>query len=151
MERVNFNYSLKNIPIPSKNAYLKNMMHNLESFIKRIRWKAFHFENANNTNEGPSINNFGFKTTVTPGPNEHLKAFEYGLYDMVKNIEFKNVNSVFQRTLSNDKRRISDEKAILVPVDKTNNMYKVDPESYNKLLTENITKMYKKTEIYKNI
>ena len=43
---------LKNIPLPTKDAYLKSLIHKLESFIKRIRWKAFFFENKNKgTNE----------------------------------------------------------------------------------------------------
>ena len=49
MERVNFSYSLNNIPIPSKNVNLKNMIFKLESFIKRIRWKAFFYEKSDDT------------------------------------------------------------------------------------------------------
>ena len=44
MGRVNFNYSLKNIPLPNKDTCRKNLIQKVESFIKRIRWKAFFFE-----------------------------------------------------------------------------------------------------------
>ena len=33
MERVNFNYSLKNIPIPNNKSYLKTMIDKVEKFI----------------------------------------------------------------------------------------------------------------------
>ena len=35
---------------------------------------------------------------------------------------------------------------MLIRVDKTNNMYKLSPDEYNKLLTEYISKVYKKSE-----
>ena len=98
MERVNFSYSLKNIPIPNKNVYLKNMIFKLESFIKRIRWKAFFYEKLDNIPE-KIVNNFRFKSVKTPPKNEHLNAFEADLYDMVRNIEFKRVSSEFQSKL----------------------------------------------------
>ena len=44
MEAKNFGYSLKNIPIPGKKAYLKRLIGQIENFIKRIRWKAHFFE-----------------------------------------------------------------------------------------------------------
>ena len=42
MESKTLEYSLKNIPIPSKAGCLKSMMDKVENFIKRIRWKG-HF------------------------------------------------------------------------------------------------------------
>ena len=42
MEEVNFNYSLKNIPTPTKTSYQLMLMEKIDSFIKRMRWKA-HF------------------------------------------------------------------------------------------------------------
>ena len=94
MERVNFSYSLKSIPIPSKIAYLKNMTFKLESFIKRIRWKAFFYEKSENTPE--TVVNFGFKSVRTPPENEHLNAFDADLNGIVRNIDFKRVSSEFQ-------------------------------------------------------
>ena len=34
-----------------------------------------------------------------------------------------------------------------MPPDKTNNLYEVTADEYNKLLTENISKMYKKSDL----
>ena len=91
MEKVNFNYSMKNIPIPSKNAYLKVLIFKLESFIKRRRWKAYFFEKPNEIDDATTVNNFGFKSILTPPKNEHLNAFEEDIYKLVRNSEFKKI------------------------------------------------------------
>ena len=44
MEQIRLKYSMKNIPIPPKNAYLKKLIEKVENVIKRMRWKAFSFE-----------------------------------------------------------------------------------------------------------
>ena len=64
----------------------ENLISKLESFIKRIRWKAFFFENKN---EYTSVitTNFGFKSVKTPRKNDHLNQFESDLYDMVQNLK----------------------------------------------------------------
>ena len=45
----------------------------------------------------------------------------------------------------NDLKNIKKNPKLLVPTDKTNNLYELTTEEYNKLLIENISKMYKKT------
>ena len=47
----------------------------------KIRWKAFFYENSEDSQ------------VRTPPKNEHVNAFETGLYDMVRNIEFKIVQN----------------------------------------------------------
>ena len=42
MEKINFNYSLKNIPIPSKSSFQLKLIDKIESVIIRMPWKA-HF------------------------------------------------------------------------------------------------------------
>ena len=69
MNSQSFNYSLKNIPIPDSTSYKLLLIETIESFIKRIRWKAFFFlkdsekeTNENNNISGPqnnTDNNFG--------------------------------------------------------------------------------------------
>ena len=44
----------------------------------------------------------------------------------------------------NDVKNIKKNPKLLVPTDKTNNLYELTTEEYNKLLIENISKMYKK-------
>ena len=70
MERVNFSYWLKNIPIPS-NAYFKNMIFKLESFIEWIRWKVFFYEESQIASQ--------------------TNLFETNLYEMVRNFKFVRV------------------------------------------------------------
>ena len=84
---------MKNIPLP-KDGYRKNIIFKLESFTKRIRWKAFFFDKNSESNQQLNIN-FGFTSVKTPAKNEHLNAFENDSYDMVRNNEFKHVNHRF--------------------------------------------------------
>ena len=119
------------------------MVFKLESFIKRIRWKAFFYKKLDNTPE-KTVNNFVFKSVKTPPKYEHLNAFEADLYDMVRNIEFKKVSSEFQSKLPKDIKLINEDPLLFIPADKTNNLYDLSKDNYNKLLTENIPKSYKK-------
>ena len=73
MNSQSFNYSLKNIPIPDNTSYKLLLIEKIESFIKRIRWKAFFFLNNNDKEKNQNNNisetqnhtesNFGFKGT----------------------------------------------------------------------------------------
>ena len=49
--------------------------------------------------------------------------------------------------LSNDVENIKKKSKLLIPADKTSNLYEPTTEEYNKLLIENIHKTYKKTTI----
>ena len=49
-----------------------------------------------------------------------------------------------QRPLSDGIRNIRKNPKLLIPADKTNNLYELSTDQYNKLLTENISKTYKK-------
>ena len=40
MDPFHLGYSAKNIPVQGKMEYLKDLTHNIESFVKRVRWKA---------------------------------------------------------------------------------------------------------------
>ena len=66
---------------------------------------------------------------------------------MVQNIEFTKVKSEFQMQLSNDMKNIKKNPKLLIPADKSNNLYELTTEEYNKLLLENITKTYKKITV----
>ena len=155
MNAKNFEYSLKNIPSPSKSAYLKTLIDKVEHFIKRLRWKAFFFDrDTNNSDESANdsdssseeeqTNTYGFKTPKTPPKKLHLKAFEEDLYTLIKKIDFDPRMNDFQQKLRNDCRDIKSSNKLLVPADKSTNLYQLDVVQYKKLLTENITKSYKK-------
>eukprot|EP00112_Aurelia_sp_Birch-Aquarium-sp1_P007046 Seg177.1 transcript_id=Seg177.1/GoldUCD/mRNA.D3Y31 product="hypothetical protein" protein_id=Seg177.1/GoldUCD/D3Y31 len=72
-----------------------------------------------------------------------MKSFEDDLLKMIENIQFKKVNDKFQTTLKNDIKKINDSTKMLIPADKTRNLYEVEKNQYEKLLRDNITKNYK--------
>ena len=98
MERVNFNYSLKNTPIPNNKSYLKTMIDKVEKFIRRMRWEAHFFESYNDENSQVTTSNFGFKSQATPPQNKHLNAFEDDMYEMIRSIEFRNSSDDFKNS-----------------------------------------------------
>lgn len=151
MEKKNFGYSLKNIPIPNKKSYLKCLIDKVENVIRRLRWKVYHFENSRKNDdekedEGTINHNFGFKSNKCPPKNESLNAFENDLYEMVRSIEFKNSHNEFLTKMKNDTKEIHNSENLLIFADKTTNLYSMKKEAYNKLLQDNITRTYKKAD-----
>ena len=88
---------------------------------------------------------YGFKTRYFPAVVDELTSFENDLMIMIKNIQFKSIKNDFQNKLKEDINEIKNSNKIFVPADKSRNIYKMEKEQYNKLLHENITKTYKKT------
>ena len=119
MKLKNFGYSLKNIPIPSKPNYLKCMIEKVESFVKRLRWKAFYFCKEKEKPENKPQNLFGFKSPTTPPQNGHLNSFENVLYNLIQSIEFKTVKNKFLNKLQKDVENIRSSKNMLVFADKS--------------------------------
>ena len=66
MEQVNFDYSMKNIPIPPKQEFRVQMISSVEKFMKNISWRSFHFLKPNESNQ--SKETFGFASTK-PAPH----------------------------------------------------------------------------------
>ena len=142
MEQVNLGYSTKNIPLPSKKDYLQRLISSTEKFIRSIRWRTYFYLNpAKKTSKKET---YGFTTTRTPPKCRELNEFEDGLLNLVQNIEFKHVETKFQKQMSKDAEKIKKSDLMLIPADKTTNFYKVKPDQYTKLLDDNVTKTYKK-------
>ena len=53
------------------------------------------------------------------------------------------MNDQFINTLERDKQKIKASPNVNIFADKTRNIYETDADTYNKLLTENVTKTYK--------
>ena len=140
-------YSLKNIPIPSKRNYLKSLMEKVESLIKRMRWKAYFFDKDSNDSDDNQNLNFGFKSNVSSPANALLTEFENDLYEMIQQVEFRNIKNDFQSKMNNDLEEMRTSKNLFVFTDKTNNIYELPVHQYDKLLKENITKSYQKCDI----
>jgi len=146
MERKEFGYSLKNIPLPSKQSYIKSMIGKMQSFIKRMRWRALFFDNPSET-ENVTNRNYGFRSEKTPPQNKELLQFENDLYSMIKNLQWRESKlSQFQVELSKDLKEMKSSNQLYVPADKTTNVYKISAEQYSQLLKSNITSNYKKAD-----
>ena len=102
MDRVRFDYSTKNIPIPSPNAYITKIVEKTEIFIRRMRWKAYFYLNPNTTQDRKQT--FGFKSNHSPPAIEELKKFEECMLNLVSNITFKqrSKGDDFQKQLAHD-------------------------------------------------
>ena len=90
--------------------------------------------------------NFGFKSNFTPLQHELLSPFESDLYDMIQSSNFKPVKNKFQKKLTEDINNIKSSENLLIFADKTTNLYEMTPESYKTILTNNVTKTYRKAE-----
>ena len=120
--------------------YKIQLMAKVESFTKRMGWKALEFLGKLGSNEKETV---GFKSHNCPPYVNELAEFESDLLTMVHNIEFRPV----RKNLKDDVKVINNTKEVLVNVDKSTNTYKMNKNEYNKYLTENITKTYKKSKI----
>ena len=142
MDQINFNYSMKDISIPSKQEFQLEFINSVREFIFRMRWRAAHFLNPEMTSNDKET--FGFKSSKVAPQVIELKALEDGLYDLTRDLEFRKHNNDFQHKLKADLNMINDENRIFIAADKTTNYYKMDKEKHDDLLHRNITKDYKK-------
>ena len=142
-KQFNLGYSLKHIPLPKENTFLKRLINQTEAFLKRLRWRVVYFDKSDEENL-KFEEKFGLKTAKTPPPHADLALFENDIYKLIRDVQFKNVNNVFQHQLQKDVKDIRNSKNVIVRADKTMNLYHVDKNSYNKLLADSITKDYKK-------
>ena len=62
---------------------------------------------------------------------------------MILSIKFKKIKNNFQLKLKQDVNKIKKSKNVFVFADKTNNLFEMTSEKYQKLLQENVTKTYK--------
>ena len=151
-------YSLKNIPTPSEDSYIKHLIHQTEKFITRLRWKAIFFlqkdkkeqkdESSDSEDEDEKRKiTFGFNSANVPTVVQEISKFEEDMWDLVDNIRFSNKKTTFQKEMENDIKNIKKSKNVFIKADKTGNIYETSPETYKKMLSENITKDYKKTSL----
>ena len=139
--KANFNYSMKNVPIPSETQYIRNVIIKTEDLIQRVRW-ATHFH-LKKTQNGPQKETYGFKTLRNAPQSNELLNFETDLNYMIANLKFQKNVPKFQKALANDVRRIQTSKNVFVKADKTSNFYEMSKEEYNKLMRDNVTGKYK--------
>ena len=142
--QADFHYSLKNIPIPSKNSYMKCLLSKTESFIQRLRWKTYFFLNPDKRKSDLVV--YGFKTEKSAPQISELVDFENDLYTAIDKLEFCNPKSSFQNQLNSDVKKIQHSRKVFILGDKTPNVYEVEASEYNKLLHSSITTHYKRSK-----
>jgi len=71
LDRVNFGYSMKNIHILGKQQCMKEFLSKMESFVRRLRWKAFFFDNKTVVEQN-NHDNYGFKSERCPPQHKAL-------------------------------------------------------------------------------
>ena len=141
MRQFRFDYSLKNIPIPSQDAYLRSLIQKVESVLKRMRWKAhFYLKGEKNPTKN---NSFGLPSSKSPPTVSEIKSFELDVLKLVENIQFRHIKDQFQQTLANDLKKVKTSPNVFVFADKTRNINETSLNTCNKLMQENITKTYK--------
>ena len=141
MNRFNIPYSQKNIPIPSRFQYKKQLVKKVENFTRRARWKMYHILNPNLKD---AKNNYGFRSLNNPPQLKELKQFEDDLFNIVSNIEFISKKNEFQKQMQDDLITIKKSENIVICADKSQNMYSMPIQQYKEKLTENVTKEYRK-------
>ena len=74
MEKIYFNYSLKNIPVPSRTSYKLQLIDKIESVITRMCWKAHFFLHNNEKKQGRSeTRNSWIQIETSSMPTERIR------------------------------------------------------------------------------
>ena len=141
--KADFKYSLKNIPLPSEDSYLRSLIYQCEKVVQRIRWRVFFFfKDKCHKQQRPQQETYGFKTPNNAPQSQLLTNFENDLTHLISNLEFRTINSQFQKTLQKDVNKINKSRNVFVPADKTTNVYEVTSKQYKTLLNNNVTSHY---------
>ena len=83
MEKLKFDYSMKNIPATTERSYLLKLIEKIEMVIKRMHWKVVYCDMKGNSIKTET---YGLKSQKTSPPINELAAFESDLIELVKNI-----------------------------------------------------------------
>ena len=146
MEKQTPTYSMKNIPVPPRHIYEKQMVEKSESLLRRMRWKLFVHKNPDLFTH--DYKNFGFNSLNKPPPDKDLENFENEFMDLVSpnNIQYRKIDDPFQMELKNEVRNINNSDKVIVFADKSKNIYKIPVEDYQKQVTDSITSDYRKCD-----
>ena len=101
MEKLNLNYSLKNILIPDNTSYQAKLIEKIESVLKRMRWKTHFFLNQSKKQDNIKTTH-GFKSRLHPQQHPDLEIFEKDLFDIAESIKLRKVKNAFQTTIKKD-------------------------------------------------
>ena len=84
MEKLNFGYSLKNIPTPVEKSYKLRPLEKIEIFTKKMHWRAIFFKNNNKKaiEDHKQGFSYGSKSGRSPPQVKDLIQFEHDLIRM---------------------------------------------------------------------
>ena len=71
---------------------------------------------------------------------------EKELIRIFQKLKFRKTKKRFLKSIQQDIKNINNSDKLYVPADKTSNMYKINKQDYDKILTNSITKTYQKAE-----
>ena len=147
MEKIDFGYSPKNIPLPTEAEYRCLLIQKAKKFIPNLSWRVFFFLKPQERLEYKET--YGLLTEKPPPCMTDLAEFESKLTNLIKSVKFKNNRRggpEFQARLKKDLQNIKAESRIHMEADKTNNKYLIEVPEYETLLLNNITSSYCKAE-----
>ena len=143
MEKINFQYSMKNVPIPSNKEFRLEFIQSVNIFMKNLKWRAWHYLNP--IQNAQKKETFQFNSTSPPPNVPELKILEEKMQNLTKTLEFKEgIRDSFQQQLKKDLKNINTEERLVVPADKSSNFYKVSKNTYKTNMKKSIEKDYKK-------
>ena len=126
MEKIDIDYSTKNIPTPSKDEYEIQLVSKIEHVIKRMRWKTLEYLGKLNNSTKES---YGFKSRKCPPAVKEMINFEEDLRLMTKKLEYREVKNEFSKKLVDNIKLIKNTNEMLIYANKSRNIYKVSDEN----------------------
>ena len=142
MQKLKFEYSTKNIPVPCKRSYKLQLIEKIEIKSNESDGKQFFRTPEKKKN---NQQRYGLGSFKIPPPVKELAAFESELIELVKNIKFRKVNNQLQNQLKEDIKKINLQDKTLTFADKSSNIYRLTQEEYVKMRRNSRTSTYKKT------
>ena len=115
---------MKNIPLPYEKLYQTILIEKVELLIKRMRWKAYLYENSGLNTSNPL--NYIFKSRKCPPQHQDLMQFENDLLELIKSVKFKKVKQKFLDQLHKDITSIKKSKNVFIFADKTRNIHETE-------------------------
>ena len=116
LEPIVLDYSLKNIPIASKQAFLIRAFDKTNKFIERLRWKAYWFDNGEKDDETVTSQQgrYGFETRRSAPACDKLAPFENDLFELIRTLKFSYRTNNFQNKLRRDTEKIRKTNRVIV-------------------------------------
>lgn len=148
MKNVEIKFSKKDIPIPAQEEVKRQMVRRTYEFIVRLRWRILSELHPEKFRKTKPKETYQYKTEKFPTNIQckSLEQFEKELWELIKNMQFRKVSNEFQRKLKTKIKEIKTNKNLIIESDKTYNFYEVPVETYKKLMVDEISKAYKRTE-----